>query len=150
MKNGIALCLLGMISLSVAAIAQAQSADVTAEKAVAAAEEQWTQSERTNNSDLTAPLLADKFISIDTDGTIGNRAKFLADAKAAKFVSVDAEDFHITVFGNTAVATMVFKAKGTDAKGKPMDVNARWADTWVKMPSGAWQCVLTQGSDFKK
>jgi len=150
MKNKIALCLLGVISLGVGTIAQAQAAVGTAEKAVAAAEEQWTQAERTNNPDLAAPLLADKLIYIDTDGSISNRAKFLADAKATRFTSVDIEDFHVTVIGHTAVATMVFKAKGTDAKGKPMDVNARWADTWVKMPSGAWQCVLTQGSDFKK
>src|SRR5271155_6008067 len=113
MKNKIALCLLGAISLGVGTIAQAQAADGTAEKAVAAAEEQWTQSERTNNSDLVAPLLADKLISIDTDGSIGNRAKFLADAKASKYTSVDIQEFHITVFGNTAVATMVFKSSET-------------------------------------
>lgn len=149
MKNKIALCLLGAISLGFA-IAQAQPADGTAEKTVAAAEEQWTQSERTNNPELAAPLLADKLIYIDTDGSVSNRAKFLADAKATKFASVDIQDFHVTVIGHTAVATMVLKAKGTDNKGKPMDINARWADTWVKMPSGAWQCVLSQGSDLKK
>jgi ketosteroid isomerase-like protein len=150
MKNRIALCLLGVMSLGFAALTQAQTADKAAQKAVAAAEEQWTQSERTNNPDLVAPLLADKLISIDTDGTIGNRAKFLADAKATKYTSVDIQDFHITVNGQTAVAIMVFKVKGTDATGKPMDVNARWADTWVKMPDGKWQCVLTQGSDLSK
>jgi ketosteroid isomerase-like protein len=150
MKNKIALCLLGVISLGVATIALALPADGSAEKAVAAGEEQWTQSERTNNPDLAAPLLADKFIFIDTDGTISNRAKDLADSKSTKYASVDIEDLHITVFGHTAVATMVFKAKGTDAKGKPMDINARWADTWVKMPDGKWQCVLSQGSDLKK
>jgi ketosteroid isomerase-like protein len=150
MKNKIVLSLLGIISLSVAAIAGVQAADVTAEKAVAAAEEQWTQAEKTNNADLAAPLLADKLIYIDTDGSISNRAKFLADAKATKFTSVDIQDFHITVFGHTAVATMVFKGKGTDAKGKPMDINARWADTYVRMPDGKWQCVLSQGSDLKK
>jgi ketosteroid isomerase-like protein len=117
---------------------------------VAAAEEQWTQSERTNNPDLAAPLLAEKLIYIDTDGSISNRAKFLADAKATKFASVDVEGLHITVFGHTAIATMVFRGKGTDSKGKPMDLNARWADTWVKMPDGKWQCVLSQGSDLKK
>jgi hypothetical protein len=42
---------------------------------------------------------------------------------------------------------MAFKANGTDAKGKPMDYNARWVDTYVKMPDGKWQCVLSQGSD---
>ena len=143
MKNWTALYLLGMISLSVATGTQAQATDGTAEKAVAAVEEQWTQSERANNPDLAAPLLADKLIYIDTDGTISTRAKFLADAKVTKFTSVDIQDFHVTVFGHTAVATMVFKGKGTDATGKPMDINARWADTWVKMPS-----VLTRSSVF--
>jgi ketosteroid isomerase-like protein len=148
MKNRVALCLLGVISLSLAAVAQALPAD--AEKAVAAAEEQWTRSERTNNPDLVAPFLADKLIYIDTDGTISNRAKFLADAKVTKFTSVDIQDFHVAVIGQTAIATMVFKAKGTDAKGKPMDYNARWADTYVMMPDGKWRCVLSQGSDLKK
>ena len=150
MKNRLALCWLGMISMSVAAIAQALPADAAAEKAVAAVEEQWTQSERTNNPDLVAPLLAAKLIYIDIDGSIGDRAKFLADAKATKYTSVEIQDFHVTAHGQTAIATMVFKAKGTDAKGKPMDYNARWADTYVKMPDGKWQCVLSQGSDLKK
>lgn len=149
MKTKIALCLLGVISLGVV-IAQAQAADVTAEKAVAAVEDQWTQAERTNNADLAAPLLADRFIFIDTDGMMIKRAKFLAESKATNYASVDIQDFRITVSGHTAVATMVLKVKGTDAKGKPMDINARWADTWVKMPNGNWQCVLSQGSDLKK
>lgn len=150
MKTRIALCLAGVISLSAVVIAQAQTAGGSAEKAVAALEERWTQSEKTNNADLLVPLLADKFISIDIDGTMSDRVKYLADAKATKFTSVDIQDFHITVNGQTAVAIMVFKSKGTDSKGKPMDVNARWADTWVKMPDGKWQCVLSQGSDLKK
>lgn len=147
MTNKIALCLL---SLSLGITSWAHAAEGTAEKAVAALEDQWTQSERTNNPDLVAPLLADKLIVIDSDGSIGNRTKFLADAKAIKYSSVDIEGLHITVFGRTAVATMVLKAKGTDEKGKPMDVKERWADTWVKMPDGKWQCVLSQGSDLKK
>jgi ketosteroid isomerase-like protein len=150
MKNRIVVRMLGAISLNIAMFGQVLAADVTAEKAVAALEEQWTQSERTNNTDLLAPLLADKFINIDVDGSISNRAKELDDTKATKFASVDIEDLHITAFGDTVVATMVFKSKGTDAKGKPMDINARWADTWVKMPSGSWQCVLSQGSNLKK
>lgn len=144
MKTRFAL-LFGMLSLGIVTIAQAQSA----EKAVAAAEEQWTQSERTNNVDLLAPLLADKFIFINTDGAISDRARTLADSKATKYASVDIQDLHITVFGHTAVATMVFKSKGTE-NGKPMDINARWADTYMKMPDGKWLCVLSQGSDLKK
>ena len=150
MKNKIALCLIGFISLGIATAAQAKQTVGTTDKAIAALEDQWTQSQRTNNPDLTAPLLADKYIGIGTDGSVGNRAKALADAKATKYASVDIEELHITVFGNTAIATMVFKAKGTDENGKPMNINARWADTWVKMSSGSWQCVLSQGTDLKK
>jgi hypothetical protein len=65
-------------------------------------EEQWTQAQRTNNPDLIAPLLADKFIGIGTDGKIGNREQDLADAKATKFSSVDIEDLHITVQSTSA------------------------------------------------
>lgn len=38
------------------------------EKAVAALEQQWLQSQKTNNPDLVAPLLADKFTNTGPDG----------------------------------------------------------------------------------
>jgi ketosteroid isomerase-like protein len=150
MKNQTAWCLLGMISLSLAVVGQAFAADESPEKTVAALEEQWTQSERSNKPELTAPLLAEKLIYIEPDGTVDDRTKVLADAKATKYTSVEIQDFHVTVFGNTAVATMVFNSKETNSKGKPEEIHARWTDTWVKMPDGKWQCVLSQGSNLKK
>jgi ketosteroid isomerase-like protein len=74
------------------------------------------------------------------------KAESLASAKASKYVSAEYEDVLVTVFGNTAIATGVFKAQGTDASGKPMDIHERWTDTWVKMPSGQWQCVASHQS----
>jgi ketosteroid isomerase-like protein len=147
MKNESRWCALGVLLLSSAAIAQAQTG--TTEKAVAALEEKWAQSQRTNNPDLAAALWADKYISTGTDGKVSNRAKTLADAKATKYTSVDIADLQITVFGDTAIASLVFKAKGVDAKGKPMDEHERWTDTWVKMPNGSWQCVASHGSEIK-
>ena len=55
----------------------------------------------------------------------------------------------VTVFGDTAIATGGFKGKGTDAMGKPFDNNERWTDTWMKMPSGKWQCVASQATPIK-
>src|ERR1700760_483316 len=80
-------------------------------KAVAAPEEQCSQSEKTNNAELTAPLLADKFMAVGTDGKISDREKTLADAKLTKYDSVDIEHFHIAVFSRTAIATMVLKPR---------------------------------------
>ena len=34
-------------------------------------------------------------------------------------------------------------------QGKPVDNNERWTDTWMKMPSGKWQCVASQATTIK-
>jgi ketosteroid isomerase-like protein len=148
MKRTLVLCLIGFVLLSGAAWSQAQSSGGT-EKAVAALEEQWLQSQKTNNPDLVAPLVADKFIGTGADGKVTNRAQLLADAKASKYDSMEYEDVKVTVFGDTAIATGASKVKGTDESGKPMDAHVRWTDTWVKMPSGKWQCVASHVSPIK-
>jgi ketosteroid isomerase-like protein len=148
MKRTWILCLIGLLSLGSAAWSQAQTTGGT-EKAVAALEQQWLKSQKTNNPALVAPLLADKFISTGSDGKVTGKAETLATAKATKYDSAEYEDVKVTAFGDTAIATGGFKAKGTDASGKPMDIHERWTDTWVKMPSGKWQCVATHGSIIK-
>lgn len=149
MKNIQVWCVLGLLSLGSAAVSQAQETSGATEKAVAALENQWLQSQSTNNPDLVAPLLADKFVSTGSDGKVTNKTQMLAESKARKYTSAAYEDVKVTVFGNTAIAIGGFKGKGTDAKGKAFDDHERWTDTWVKMPSGKWQCVATQASPIK-
>ena len=148
MKRTLLCCLIGFVLLSIAPPSQAQATAET-EKAVAALEQQWLQSQKTNNPDLVAPLIADKFIGTGVDGKITGKAELLADAKATKYTSMEYEDVKVTVFGDTAIATGGSKSKGTDASGKPMDEHVRWTDTWVKMPSGKWQCVASHVSPIK-
>ena len=148
MKKTFIWCLSGLLLLGSAAWLQAQQTGNT-EKAVAALEQQWLQSQKTNNPDLVAPLLADKFVNTGSDGKVMNKAESLAQAKATKYASAEYEDVKVTVFGDTAIATGGFKATGTDASGKAMNVHERWTDTWVKMPSGKWQCVATHGSAIR-
>src|SRR6516165_830230 len=145
MKNILTGCLFGVLALTSAAWTQAQQVAGETEKAVATLENQWLQSQKTNNPDLLAPLLADKFISTGSDGKVTDKAQTLADAKARRYASADYENVRVTVFGNTAIATGGFKGKGTEA-GKPFEENERWTDTWVKMPEGKWQCVASQAS----
>jgi ketosteroid isomerase-like protein len=149
MKNTQVWCLLGLLSLASATVSQAQQTSAATEKAIAALENQWLQAQQTNNPDLVAPLLADKFVSTGADGKVTNKVQSLADAKASKFVSAENENVQVTVFGETAIATGLWVGKGTDEKGKPLDGHYRWTDTWVKMPNGKWQCVATQSSLVK-
>jgi ketosteroid isomerase-like protein len=142
-------CVIALLSLGSTAFSQNKTSSGETEKAVAALEQQWLQSQKTNNPDLVAPLLADKFIGTGSDGKVSGKAQALADAKASKYESMEYEDLKVTVFGGTAIATGGSRAKGTDASGKPMDNHSRWTDTWVKMPSGQWQCVASHVSIIK-
>jgi ketosteroid isomerase-like protein len=138
-----------LLLLGSAAWSQDKQASGGTEKAVAALEQQWLQSQKTNNPDLVAPLLADKIITTGSDGKVSGKAETLATAKATKYTSVDYDDMKVTAFGDTAIATGGFKGKGTDASGKPLDVTERFTDTWVKMPNGQWQCVASHVSPVK-
>lgn len=141
-------CLLALLAVGGIAWVQAKPASDSTEKAIAALENQWLQSQKTNNPDVLAPLLAERFVNTGSDGKVTNKAQTLEQAKARKYTSADYENVQVTVFGDTAIATGGFKGTGTEA-GKPFDEHVRWTDTWVKMPDGKWQCVASQGSPVK-
>jgi ketosteroid isomerase-like protein len=139
----------GLLSLVGAASSQAQQTGTSPEQAVSALENRWLQSYKTNNPDLIAPMLAEKFVSTGADGKLMNKTESLAEAKATKNTSADYETMQVTVFGDTAIATGGYKGKGMDSSGKPFDVHLQWTDTWVKMPNGKWQCVASQDTPIQ-
>src|ERR1700690_530106 len=135
-----------LVALAVAGVSWSQGGTA---KAVEALEQQWLQSQKTNNPDLVAPLLAEKFVGTGADGKVSTKAEALAEAKATKYTSIKYEDVKRMVFGDAALATGGSKATGTDAKGNPLDNHVGWTDTWVKMPGGKWQCVASHVSAIK-
>jgi ketosteroid isomerase-like protein len=148
MKRTIIGCVVGLVLLGSAAWTQAQKANGS-EKAVATLEEQWLQSQKTNNPDLIAPALADKFVSTSSDGKVSSKTEMLATSKSTKYSHAEYGDVKVSVFWDTAIATGFEKLQGTDPSGKPLDVTERWTDTWVKMPTGKWQCVASHQSPVK-
>ena len=148
MKRALIGGLAGLFLLTTVAWTQAQKTGGT-EKAVEALELQWLDGQKTNKPDLVAPLLADKVVVTEADGKVNDKAGTMDFYKKAKWDSAEYTDLKVTVFGDTAIATGGFKGKGTDPSGKPFDVHERWTDTWVKMPSGKWQCVASQATPVK-
>jgi ketosteroid isomerase-like protein len=149
MKIAFAWCVWGFLALSNVTISRAEGSSGDIEKAIAALEQKWAQAETANNADLIAPLIADKFIITESDGQAMDRAAFLADERSNQYSSSEIDDLKIRVFGDTAIATYALRQKYT-SKGKAFDTHVRETDTWVKMPSGAWQCVASHGSKIKK
>ena len=112
-------------------------------------ENQWAQASRTANADALAPLLADDFIALDSDGSLRSKTEVLARVKKAKWATNEISDMKVTVHGDSAIVTGTWIGKGTDGTGKAVDARERWADTWVKTAAGKWQCVASASAPMK-
>lgn len=128
---------------------RAKPADDSVAKALIALENQWVAASKAANSDALAPLLADSFVALDSDGTMRTKADVLARTKKAKWVTNELGDMKVTVHGDSAIVTGSWTGKGTDGAGKAVDAKERWMDTWVKMADGKWQCVGTASAAIK-
>jgi ketosteroid isomerase-like protein len=140
--------LIGLLSLAGAGVSQAQQSGDDTAKAVLALENQWLEADKTNKPDMAEPLIAEQYVATGADGTLETKTQTMADAKARKYTGAIYQDVKATVFGTTVIVIGIYKGKGTQ-DGKPFDENFRWTDTWVKMPSGKWQCVATQYTSLK-
>jgi ketosteroid isomerase-like protein len=112
-------------------------------------ENQWAQASKAGNADALAPLLAEDFIALDSDGSLRGKAEALARVKKAKWTTNEISDMKVTVHGDSAIVTGTWVGKGTDGAGKAIDARERWADTWVKTAGGKWQCVASASAPMK-
>jgi ketosteroid isomerase-like protein len=82
-------------------------------------------------------LLADEFLNSNPDGSLVDRAGFLAQiARPAGISNLEAHDVRIRLFGDVAIIhgrTAYTRADGLPASG-------RYTDVWVRR-TGGWQCV---------
>jgi ketosteroid isomerase-like protein len=136
------------IVLVTGAVAFAQG---TVDKAVMDLERQWVKAALASDGAAIAPLLAASFVSIQSDGTLQTKAEYVATTTKNKWQMADVSDMKVQVHGDAAVVTGVWAAKGTVNIGtaKPFDGKERFADTWVKMPDGKWQCVASASAPMK-
>lgn len=153
MKRFLATGLLVVLSVGIAAAQQpgtaAAPAGAAAIKAVTDLENKWVTLSRAGDGEGLGALLADDFVALDADGTMHTKSEVVARTKKAKWTTNEVADLKVTVHGDSAIATGSWIGKGTDANGKPVDAKERWADTWVKMATGKWQCVVGASAPAK-
>lgn len=113
---------------------------------ISSLENQWAADSKAGNADAISAILADDAITIDSDGTSHSKTEVVDRVKKAKWETNELSDIKVIGHGNTAIATGVWTGKGTDDKGKAVDTKERWADTWMRMPNGKWQCVASSSA----
>jgi ketosteroid isomerase-like protein len=123
-----------------------ENADSGVQSKIIALEKAWNQAYKLGDIRALDTLLDDRIVLINDDGSVQSKAEFLAGVKPSKSQEqqVAPESMSVHVFGSTAVATGVFRAKGVEA-GKPYTRRERFVDTWI-LASGKWVCVATNAT----
>jgi ketosteroid isomerase-like protein len=109
---------------------------------VLALDNSWNRALETKDTKALDMILADSFVSIDTDGSIQNKAEFLAGIKSPDYhppAQAVTEQSSVSTYGDSAVVVGIFRTQGVE-KGKKFINRERFVDTWVKT-NGTWKCV---------
>ena len=95
-------------------------------------------------------LYSEEFVYTTPDGEVRDKAQQLAFMRtgALRLESGQSNDVRVRVYGNTAVMTGRFTAKGK-FKDKIIDIRERYTAVWVKR-EGRWRLVADQGNLIKQ
>ena len=115
-----------------------------------ALENAWNQAQMHRDGEALNRLIVDTFVYTDWDGTLLNKAKFIADSKdpSVETTLVANDDVQVYFYPGFAVVAGAYHAKGTN-KGKPFDHYGRFTDTWI-FTEGQWRCVASHTNLMKK
>lgn len=140
-----------MLACGAIAVAQAPVYDTRAERSkIIALENAWNQAQMHRDGEALNRLIVDTFVYTDTDGTVLNKAKFIADSKdpSVETTLVANDNVEVYFYPGVAVVTGAYHARGTN-QGKPFDHYGRFTDTWISS-EGQWRCVASHTNLMKK
>jgi ketosteroid isomerase-like protein len=117
---------------------------------ILALETAWNHAEQNKDVAALDQLLSSTLVYIDYDGSLQNKAQFLAEAKSESLhpEQITNDEMTAHVYGDAAVVTGIYREKGI-SKGKPYSRRGRFTDTWVK-EKGTWLCVASQSTLMSK
>lgn len=114
------------------------------ESKIIALENLWNQTQLAHDADAMAKMLDDDFVLTDYDGSLMNKAQFLASIRdKSNQLSLEVStDMKLHRHGDTVVVTGATHERGT-LKGKSYEHYGRFTDTWIKHGT-EWLCISSQ------
>jgi hypothetical protein len=140
-----ALLLAGLLSIPL----KGQNSDAPAARSkVLALEHAWNQAEAFKDIKAMDFILDASLVYVDSDGSLLNKAEFLAHVKSAHLRQVTTQSMTVQIFENTAIVTGTYQA--VDFKdGKDVVLRGRFIDTWALRDS-TWVCVAAQSTPIRR
>jgi ketosteroid isomerase-like protein len=113
---------------------------------ILALENAWNRAEENKDVKALETLLDSSLVYIDYDGSLMDKAKFIASVKepALHPEQIVNESMTAHVFGGSAIVTGIYREKGVN-HGKAYLRRGRFTDTWVYRDN-AWVCVASQST----
>jgi len=133
-----------VLLLSSLALPQNSSKPEGDETQIIAFENLWNQMQIAHDANAMEQMLDPDFILTDYDGSVLNKAQFLASIrdKSNQLTTEVSQDMKLHRHGDTVIVIGATHEKGT-LKGKPYEHHGRFTDTWIKRDY-RWLCVASQ------
>jgi len=149
MKTTGAFCVLLFIS-SLVSVPNPTSDSTADQTKLIALENAWNQAQLHHDDRALDGLIPDTFVYTDYDGTVMNKAQFLADLKDPSYraTMIANENVKVYSYQNVAIVIGNYHTKGT-YKRKPFEHYGRFTDTWIYRDN-KWQCVASHTNLIKK
>jgi ketosteroid isomerase-like protein len=105
--------------------------------------EEWDRAMVENDADAIGRYMADDWIIIGSDGSVGDKSTFLQLVRSGTLShdEMTSEDLRVRVYGDTAVVTARGVSGGT-YQGQAFREVERSSCVFVR-EHGQWRCVLT-------
>src|SRR5215467_1608821 len=119
---------------------------VEAERSVTKIEQEWFAIQQANDWAKLSKIVADDFILVESDGSLGNRDSMLKgyQEEAPRVVSLKMQVLVAhAVAPNAVVASGLDDIALKDSNGAVVHRYERFIDTWI-LRDGRWQCVAEQ------
>ncbi len=106
----------------------------------------WNQAVQARDSKALEMLIAPEMVYVEIDGTLMNRAEYLArvTSRSVHAEQIQCESMTVHLYGPIAVVSGVYRESGAK-DGKPYAHRERFTDTWV-LKGGNWLCVASQST----
>jgi ketosteroid isomerase-like protein len=153
MKPRFVIVMLLVLALAIPAQMLAQQSKAAKEKEVRAVIDELTKANLKGGPEVVPifeKYLADDFVRIPGNGAVFTKADMIDGWKTGriKVEKLELSDLKIHIYGNTAVATGIFKTVST-VIGTNYDSTNRWTRVFVKR-DGIWKNVLYQNTPIKQ
>src|SRR3989454_5077974 len=108
--------LVGLVGAMALFVLAQDNNDAGTQSKIIALEKAWNQAYKLADRKALDALLDDQIVLVNDDGSLQNKAEFLASLNQSNTQEqqVTPESISVHVYGNAAVATGVFRAKGVE------------------------------------